>query len=399
MRVRALLVAAVVLAARVAGAAADAATDDAATELGVVPVIGGDSDVGLTLGAAGSLARFAPGAVPYDWRLEFAVITSVQPGASMVTHQDYHVGLVVPELLGSRVRAEGRVGFSRFGNGEYHGLGNAADAPSSRNDFGLIYPQANVGADVRVWRQLRAGAGLLLRYVWPSISDGGTLAAHLASPTPLERDLLVGTEPHGVAQANLTADWDTRDDETSPTTGHRDVLTLQLTPALGGSFRYGFVGVNVTAEHFVPLAAPAWVLATRLVLDGVGGKPPFYELARARDASTAPGGDHSVRGVPAYRYFGKVKIFGNVEARWRGPGFTLWSQEIRLGGVAFVDAGRVFADWKLSPAYDGRGLGLEVGLGGGARIYWGRTFVLRADVAWSPDAQPVAFYFNVNQVF
>jgi outer membrane protein assembly factor BamA len=393
--VRALLVAFVVLAAR----SAAAATDSVHTELGLVPIIGGDSDVGLTLGAAGSVARFAPDADPYAWRLEFAVVTSVQPGAAMVTHQDYHVGLVVPELLGSRVRAEGRIGFSRFGNGEYHGLGNAADAPSSRDDFGLIYPEATGAARVRVWRDLRLGVALLLRYVWPSVNDQGTLAAHLANPSPLERDLLVGTSPHGVQQLNVTADWDTRDDETSPARGDHDVLTVQLSPALGGTFDFGFYGVNAKAERFVPLAPPAWVLATRLVFDGVGGDPPFYELARARDASTAPGGGQSVRGVPAYRYFGKVKVFGNAEVRWRGPGFSVLSQSMQVGGVAFFDAGRVFADWKIDRAHDGGGLGLKVGVGGGARIYWGQTFVLRADVAWSPDAQPVAFYFNVDQAF
>lgn len=386
---------AVVLAASGAGAP----VEPARTEIGVVPILGGDSDVGLTLGAAGSVARFAPGADPYDWRLEFAVVTSVQPGSSTVTHQDYHVGLVVPELFGSRARTEGRVGFSRFGNGEYHGLGAAADAPSSRDDFGLIYPEAIAAVRVRVWRELRVGAKLLLRYVWPSVSAGGTLAAHLSNPSPLERVLLVGTDPHGVGQAYVIIGWDTRDDETSPTRGDHDVLTLQASPALGGSFRYGFHGVNATVERFVPLAPPTWVLAARLVFDGVGGEPPFYELARARDAATAPGGGQSVRGVPAYRYFGKVKLFGNAELRLRAVAFTVLSQRLQLGAVAFVDGGRLFADWKLDRAHDGGGLGLVFGTGGGLRIYWGQTFVLRADVAWSPDARPLAFYFNVGQAF
>ena len=275
----ALLVAAIVLTA----SGADAPAEPVHTELGLVPIVGGDSDVGLTLGAAGSVVRFAPGADPYDWRLEFAVVTSLQPGSSTVTHQDYHVGLVVPELFGSRVRTEGRIGFSRFGNGEYHGLGVTADAPSSRRDFGLIYPEAMAATRVRVWRELRVGGELLVRYVWPSVSDGGTLAARLASPSPLN--------------------------------------------------------------------------------------------------------------------FGKVKLFGNAEVRWRTVRFTVLSQRMQLGVVAFVDGGRLFADWKVDRAYDGGGFGFVFGTGGGLRIYWGQTFVLRADVAWSPDARPVAFYFNVDQAF
>jgi hypothetical protein len=37
--------------------------------------------------------------------------------------------------------------------------------------------------------------------------------------------------------------------------------------------------------------------------------------------------------------------------------------------------------------------------GGGLRIKWGEAFLVRADVAWSPDADPIGLYFNVNHVF
>jgi hypothetical protein len=37
--------------------------------------------------------------------------------------------------------------------------------------------------------------------------------------------------------------------------------------------------------------------------------------------------------------------------------------------------------------------------GGGLRLQWGETFLLRGDVAWSPDARPVGIYVDVNHVF
>jgi hypothetical protein len=140
---------------------------------------------------------------------------------------------------------------------------------------------------------------------------------------------------------------------------------------------------------------------------GVGdllvGDPPFYELAKYDDTS-ALGGAKGVRGVPAYRYHGKLKVFGNVELRSRLVDFSLFSQRNSFGLVAFADGGRLLADYPYDSELDGvpqadEGLGLKFGLGGGLRLYGGRSFVVRADVAWSPDARPVGGYLGAGEVF
>jgi hypothetical protein len=51
------------------------------------------------------------------------------------------------------------------------------------------------------------------------------------------------------------------------------------------------------------------------------------------------------------------------------------------------------------PELDGEGLGLKYGLGGGLRLLGGKTFVLRVDVAWSPDARPISAYLAAGHVF
>ena len=53
----------------------------------------------------------------------------------------------------------------------------------------------------------------------------------------------------------------------------------------------------------------------------------------------------------------------------------------------------------INPALDGTGLGLKYGLGGGLRLQEGQTFIVRGDVAWSPDARPVGAYFAAGEVF
>ena len=140
-------------------------------------------------------------------------------------------------------------------------------------------------------------------------------------------------------------------------------------------------------------------LLFRVVGDTLLGDPPFYELARF-DETPAIGGGKAVRGVPAQRYYGKVKLFGNFEVRSELLHFTVGQEAHGSRRGEFVDGGRSWTELgHLNPDLDGTGLGLKYGLGGGLRLQEGQTFVVRGDVAWSPDARPVGAYFAAGEVF
>jgi hypothetical protein len=85
--------------------------------------------------------------------------------------------------------------------------------------------------------------------------------------------------------------------------------------------------------------------------------------------------------------------------RLRTPQWCIGSQRFHIGTVAFVDAGRVWAGLAPDPALDGSGLGLTVGIGGGLRLQWGETFVVRADLGYGPREQTTGLYIDVGQVF
>jgi outer membrane translocation and assembly module TamA len=106
-----------------------------------------------------------------------------------------------------------------------------------------------------------------------------------------------------------------------------------------------------------------------------------------------------VRGVPAQRYYGKEKLIGNVEVRTDVAGFHAIGKQWGVDVVGFFDAGRVWADWTPQPRLDGTGLGLKWGTGIGLRLRQGTTFVVRGDIAWSPDAQPIGGYFAAGEAF
>jgi outer membrane protein assembly factor BamA len=161
---------------------------------------------------------------------------------------------------------------------------------------------------------------------------------------------------------------------------------------------YRYAQATADVRFYIPLWMPRIILAARAAGDVLYGAPPFYELARFED-TYAIGGLNGVRGVPAQRYYGKVKALGNVELRTELVSFHALGKPLIFGIVGFLDGGRVWADTRPQPELDGRGIGLKYGVGGGLRLQSGSAFVIRADVAWSPDATPVGGYFAAGQMF
>ncbi|MET0792259.1 MAG: BamA/TamA family outer membrane protein, partial [Polyangiaceae bacterium] len=210
---------------------------------------------------------------------------------------------------------------------------------------------------------------------------------------------LIGeTSSHSVVQFKYGVQWDTRDNEVSSHSGLFDTLDVKLSPGGTAEFPYRYGEATLNLRAFVPLGTPRVSLAMLVVGDWMFGDVPFYELARFDD-TFALGGTTGVRGVPAQRYYGKLKAFGNVELRLEAVSFRAFGKSLTLGVVPFFDAGRLWADAEAHPELDGRGIGLKYGAGGGLRVQSGSSFVVRLDVAGSPDTQPVRGYFSAGQMF
>jgi len=67
--------------------------------------------------------------------------------------------------------------------------------------------------------------------------------------------------------------------------------------------------------------------------------------------------------------------------------------------VGFFDAWRLWSDLPPSAAIDGTGLALKWGSGLGVRLQQGQAFLVRADLAFSPDARPLGAYATAGQLF
>lgn len=367
------------------------------TETGLLPLIGGDTDIGIGIGAIGSVAAFDADHHPYRWQLQFSAFAATKGSVTSPSYEDAYLQLTFPQLLNGRLRLELRPSFTHDTTLPFYGLGNYAPDPAqtvpARDFYQRIHPAMAVTTRWKLspsWSVLVASQYVYNRTEFDPTS---TAAMDLATIDP---DAL---RPHSLLKLQTGLVYDTRDSEISTTEGQYHQVTLRVSPGIGAAFPYEYGQLTAMARFYTTVIPRRMVLAIRGVFDMQFGDVPFYELGRYEDTS-AIGGGLAIRGLPAYRYYGKIKAFGNVELRTAVTRFDLWGRKLKLGVATFVDGGRLWTGMtNPRPELDGTGLGLHYGVGGGLRLQQGQTFVVRADVAWSPDARPVGAYVLADEMF
>jgi outer membrane protein assembly factor BamA len=378
----------------------------ARAEVAIVPLVGGDTDVGVGVGQLSTVAAVPPPAsrLPFRWAVESSAFISFkrEDGKLISPYQDFYVQWTAPALLGGRLRLEARPSFTRESTQRYYGLGNASVAPAndvaSRDFYGRTHPMLWARARYRFWDQLQVGFGSYYLQNWLKVPAGGTLAQQIATGDATVRRLLGDTANHGVLILEGLLLYDSRDSELVTDSGQFHQIKLRVSPRLGPAVPYSYQQINVTSRFFLTVIRDRLVLAARYLADVQLGNPPFYELARYDD-TYALGGGNGVRGVPGQRYYGKVKVFASAEARVRVGAFELRHKHMTVGVAGFFDAGRAWAELASHPELDGTGIGLKYGVGAGLRVQEGKTFVVRGDIAWSPDARPIGGYVTAGQAF
>lgn len=366
-------------------------------EIGLLPLIGGDTDNGFGAGAIGSIAMFDRAHSPYRWKIEYGAFYATKGKVFDPSFEDAFAQLTFPQLLNRKLRVEIRPSFTKETALRYFGVGNYAPDPKVIDPQRDFYTRVHPALAIQTLWVLRRPWYYLIgaSYTWNQIrfDPESTLARDTRISDPdLERS-------HGVLKLDTGVVYDTRDNELSPSRGQFHQVKLRVSPRIGDELPYAYQQINVTARFYVTIE-PRWlILAFRSVFDLQLGNVPIYELSRYEDTS-AIGGGLGVRGVPAYRFYGKVKAFGNAELRSETFRFSAHDKPFILGFAAFFDAGRLWSDVeRYDRNMDGVGLDLHYGIGGGIRLQQGRSFLVRADVAWSPDARPIGAYLQANHAF
>ena len=366
------------------------------TEWGIFPEASFDTDVGFGVGVIGNVARLEPGMDPWKFRVTaqaFLTFGRAPDGRFRVPYTNNYLDFDMPALAGGRLRITGRAYLRRQTNSPWYGVGNLSVASPDRaagrfHEYDHLFPGLRVDAWLRVTDAFAVVAGGKVQWNWISSADGSLVSEQGPG--------LVGARRHGLLQVQGGVLYDTRDDEPAPVRGVFAELTLRAGAVAEEGTGYG--GLNANARFYQPILRDRLILAGRVMADVLIGDPPFYELGRF--AGTRPEevfGAYGVRGLPQRRYAGKVRLLGNLELRARVATFRLLKIRWTVGGLGFVDAGRVWAGLRPRPDLDGRTLGLKVGAGFGLRVRMGTSFVLRGDFAWSADGSGV--YVDVNHIF
>ena len=382
-------------------------SDEGHNEGNVLPVVGGTTDIGYGGGYFAGLARVRNGYDPYEWNLESEglVTFKFQDGGHLVLpYQDVSLALTVPRFLGAPIRLVVRPSYTWESTLNYYGIGNASSAAvppgsaTSYHEYQRIHPELSIDlwgliADHLAWR-----VGIHGTETWVRVNSNSRLAEDLRGGSSTVKSILGSTQPNTVVAFTYGLQFDTRDNDVATHEGTYESADVRLSPGGVEPFHYRYGRAMLVGRVFVPIWKPRITLAVRVVGDWLFGDPPFYELARF-DTTYALGGQNGVRGIPAERYYGKLKAFGNVELRTEIASFHALGKALVFGAVAFLDGGRVWTDVTPHPELDGTGIGLKYGVGGGLRLRSGSSFVLRADVAWSPDATPIGAYFAAGEMF
>ncbi len=377
-------------------------SDGGANQLTVVPAVGGSTDIGVAAGYFAALTRNRPGYIPYQWNIESAGLVSfgLRNGSLELPYIDVFGKLTVPRLMGRGVDLEIRPSFTDEQTLYYYGMGDASSAtpPAGQSttyfQYARIHPSILADVRLKLRDHFAAISGVRATGSWLDIPASSSLAQDVRNGSPEVRSLIGPTAPSLVVLFIYGLQIDTRDSEVTPHSGAFHEVKVKLSPGGVGDLPFRYAEASVNLRVYLPFG-PRVTLAGRLVGDVLYGSPPFAELPRFED--TYFGGD--IRGVPAQRYYGKVKVIGNLEARVRVFDFHALSKPMSLGVETFLDGGRVWADTGLHPELDGGGAGLKYGVGGGLRLTSGTAFVLRADLAWSPDAMPIGAYVTAGEQF
>jgi outer membrane protein assembly factor BamA len=370
----------------------------------VVPYAGGDSDIGFGGGAMFSVARMTKRYEPYLWRFESVSLVTFKADPKLeLPYIDAYAKASFPHVIKDRMSLELKLSYTRE-DLKYFGLGNASKIPEDvplsdpRYAYRREHPSIYVRSGTRLLGALTLLLGISYTHNWLTIPNDTLLAMERDHGTPREREELGPSENHGVFELSYGLGWDDRDNPVAPERGQYHTARVDLAPGGTELVPERWARVDLALRFYVPIVRRRVTLAIRVVSDMLFGDPPFYELQRYDDTA-AIGGGNGVRGVPGQRYYGKMKVFSNFELRTRLFDFKLFGQKDAFGLAAFTDVGRVWSDWPADPALDGHGLGLKLGIGAGVRVYGGKSFVVRGDIAWSPDARPIGGYLAPGEIF
>lgn len=404
-----------------------------------VPVIAGDSDVGLKYGAVLTLYHYGDGSGYPKYDHSFFFEWSRTTKNSGINEFTYDSEKLIP---GIRVSAEASYltekALDFYGFNGYQTVYNAGieDSTSSCYKSELFYRQerkmlrlrTDFQGAVKSLDHLNWFAGIAHYNIKTDTVDLKTLNKGREIDFPSADGGLFGVYNNmqviptnqgqgGVSNLlKLGLVYDTRNNEPNPTQGiWSEVQLVAALPLLNSN--YQFLKLCATHRHYFSLVPGRLSLAHRISYQvKVAGNMPYYMLPFV--FNTAPsktrdglGGAKTLRGILRNRIVGEGYLYGNNELRWKFYKNIHFNQNIYVALTGFVDYGMVTQNYQANysairntPEYSlirDSNDKLHLSAGSGLYIAMNENFVIAAVLgkALSEDDGNTGVYVGLNFLY
>ena len=210
--------------------------------------------------------------------------------------------------------------------------------------------------------------------------------------------------------------YDTRDNEPNPMKGIWSEILLIWAPSFLDNYDYSFSKIALTHRQYFTIIEPTLSFAYRLGYQAkLSGDIPSYMLpfifnagrSRTRDGL---GGSKTIRGVNRNRIVGNDMAYGNFELRWKFFRTIVLNQNFYMALTAFTDLGIVTKKYEIDTSgvppqfiyfFPDEKESLHMGYGSGLYLALNQNFVVAVNygLAAKKDDGDGALYINLNFLF
>lgn len=218
--------------------------------------------------------------------------------------------------------------------------------------------------------------------------------------------------------------YDSRNNDALPTKGIWTEAILAMAPKFTSNMDEGFIKFAVTHRQYFTLVKDRLSLAYRLGMQvNVAGHTPYYAqglmyyVTMKGAYNEGLGGAKTIRGIERNRVVGDGIVYGNFELRWQFWYFSFINQNWYMALSGFFDTGRVIQyihiqDGVASSVFDDPDFfdkeyldpysdGFHSGYGGGLHIGMNQNFIIAIDYgrALSIEDGKSGLYIGLNWLF
>jgi outer membrane protein assembly factor BamA len=215
--------------------------------------------------------------------------------------------------------------------------------------------------------------------------------------------------------------YDSRDNEPLPTRGIFTEAVLATAPKFTSSMDNGFMKFSLTHRQYFTIVKDKLSFAYRLGMQiNVSGHTPYYAqglmyyVTMKGAYNEGLGGGKTIRGIERNRVVGDGIVYGNFELRWKFWNFRFINQNFYAALSGFFDTGRVIQKIDTEDAvnnlpstvvkedyFDIGAENFHSGYGGGLHIAMNQNFILAIDYgkALSEKDGTSGLYIGLNFLF